>query len=249
MVNTATVLAGSTCGLLLGPRLSQRYNLIVLHGLGLVTLWLGFDAAVLDFREIVERYRTEFGAGPTFAANVALIVVGSLLVGGLLGTWVRLHEGIEGLGEWLHRRFAGGSKSNVAKGFLTSGVIFCVGPLTLLGCLANGAEADPSLLYIKSLLDGFCSIALAATLGVGVLFSGATVLVFQGALCVGAYVLAQGEPTLGIALMNSVGGYILLGTGLLLLEIKSLPLANYLPGIFLPPVVVPLLIRLGWLGG
>ena len=248
VVNTATVLAGSTCGLLLGPRLPQRYNRIVLHGLGLVTLGLGFDAAMLDFHDTVGHYRTEFDAGRTFGADLALIVVGCLLVGGLLGTWARLQERIESLGDWLRRRFAADSPANVAKGFLTASVIFCVGPLTLLGCLANGAEGDPSLIYIKSLLDAFSSIALAATLGVGVLFSGATVLVFQGSLCVAAYLLARGEPTLGIALMNAVGGYILLGTGLLLLEIKSLPLANYLPGIFLPPVVVTLLMRLGWLG-
>ena len=248
-VNTVTVLAGTSCGLLLGPRLTQRYNQIVLYGLALVTLGLGVDAALLDFRDTVSRYRTEFGGGPTLAANLALIVVACLLVGGLAGTALRLHERIEQLGDWLHRHFAAGSQSNVAKGFLTASVIFCVGPLTLLGCLANGAEADPSLLYIKSLLDGFCSVALAATLGVGVVFSAATVLVFQGTLAGAAWLLAQGEPTLGIALANNVGGYILLGTGLLLLDIKVLPLANYLPGIFLPPLVVPLLTRLGWLAG
>jgi uncharacterized membrane protein YqgA involved in biofilm formation len=210
---------------------------------------LGVDTALLDFRETVAHYRTAFDGGPTFGANLALVVVGSLLVGGLIGTVLRLHERIEQLGEWLHRRFAARSKANVARGFLTSSVIFCVGPLTLLGCLANGAAKDPSLLYIKSLLDGFCSVALAATMGIGVIFSAVTVLLFQGSLAGAASVLAQGDPTLGIALTNHVGGYILLGVGLLLLEIKSMPLANYLPGIFLPPVVVPVLVRLGWLGG
>jgi len=247
VVNTATVLAGSTCGLLLGPRLAERYNRIVLSGLGLVTLGLGFDAALLDFRVAVDRYRTAFSAGPSFGAHLALIVVASLLVGGLIGTWLRVHERIEALGGWLHRRFASGSQTQVAKGFLTAAVIFCVGPLTLLGCLANGARTDPSLLYVKSLLDGFCSIALSATLGVGVLFSGAAVLGFQGSLALAAHFLAGEEPTLGFALMSCVGGYILLGVGLLLLEIKSLPVANYLPGIFLPPVIVPLVARMGWL--
>jgi hypothetical protein len=247
VVNTAAVLAGSSCGLLLGPRLAERYSRIVLSGLGLVTLGLGFDAALLEFHAAVERYRTAFNAGPAFGAHLALVVVASLLIGGLLGTWFRLHERIEALGGWLHHRFAGRSESQVAQGFLTAGVIFCVGPLTLLGCLANGARSDPSLLYIKSLLDGFCSIALSATLGVGVLFSAVAVLGFQGALSLAAHFLAGEEPTLGFALMSCVGGYILLGVGLLLLEIKSLPVANYLPGIFLPPVIVPLVARMGWL--
>lgn len=247
VVNTATVLVGSACGLLLGPKISRPYNQIVLTGLGLVTLGIGFDAALLDFRNIVTRYRALVHAPPTLAAHLALVVVASLLIGGLIGTAAKLHLRIEALGEFLHRRFAAKSHADVARGFLTASVIFCVGPLTILGCLANGANADPSLIYIKSLLDGFCSIALAATLGVGVLFSAAVVLVFQGSLALAAWYLASGEPTLGIDLMNCVGGYILIGTGLLLLEIKSLPLANFLPGIFLPPILIPALLSLGWI--
>ena len=246
-VNTVTVLLGSGCGLLLGPRISPRFNHIVLSGLGLVTLGIGFDAALLDFRDIVGRYRLAVAAGPTLGAHLALVVVGSLLLGGLIGTALRLQVRIEGLGEFLRRRFAAASESDVARGFLTASVIFCVGPLTFLGCLANGAQGDPSLIYVKSLLDGFCSVALAATLGLGVLFSAAVVLVFQGGLVLIAYLLAADEPTLGVELMNCVGGYILLGTGLLLLEIKTLPLADYLPGIFLPPVLVPAIIYFGWL--
>ena len=249
LVNTATVLTGSVVGLALGPRIPERFSRMVLNALGLVTLGLGFDAALLEFQRTAQHYRTVFEWGPTLGATLALVVVGSLLVGGLIGTALRLHERIEQLGEFLHRRFAAGSQANVAHGFLTASVIFCVGPLTFLGCLANGARNDPSLLFIKSLLDGFCSIALAATLGLGVLFSVFTVLGFQGALALVAGLLSGDQPSLGVELMNCVGGYVLIATGLLLLEIKALPVANYLPGIFLPPLIVPCLIRVGCLPG
>ena len=248
IVNTVTVAVGSALGLALGPRVAERYQKIVLCGLGLFTLGLGVDAGLLEFRETVALYRPAGEAGRTFGASLALVVVASLLIGGLIGTFARLHERLEQLGRTLHQRFAAGSEANVAHGFLTASVIFCVGPLTLLGCLDNGGPAhDPSLLYIKSVLDGFCSMALAATLGIGVAFSVLTVLLFQGGLALTAHALVAQQATLGTDLMTPVGGYILLGVGLSLLEIKSLPLTNYLPGIFLPPLLVPLLRALNWL--
>ena len=125
-----------------------------------------------------------------------------------------------------------------AEGFLTASVIFCVGPLTLIGCLRNGAEGDPSFLYIKALLDGFCSMALAASLGWGVLTSIVTILGFQGGLSLLAFAVAEPLDDLSIALMTMVGGVVLLATALMILEIKKIPVANLLPGIFLPPVAV-----------
>ncbi|HWL93948.1 MAG TPA: DUF554 domain-containing protein [Phycisphaerae bacterium] len=130
-----------------------------------------------------------------------------------------------------------------AEGFLTSSVVFCVGPLTLLGCLNNGTVGDPSLLYVKACLDAFSSLALAASLGAGVLGSIATVLLFQGGLALAAAWLARGVPDLSLSLMNVVGGMILLATALLLLDIKKIPVANLLPGIFLPPLVVAIVER------
>ena len=117
-------------------------------------------------------------------------------------------------------------------------MIFCVGPLTLLGCLKNGAYGDPSYLYIKSVLDAFCSLALAATFGWGVFASILTVLFFQGGLALLAYRVAEPLHEVSISLMTIVGGVVLLATALLILDIKKLPVANLLPGIFLPPLVV-----------
>jgi uncharacterized membrane protein YqgA involved in biofilm formation len=130
------------------------------------------------------------------------------------------------------------SSKSFAVGFLTASVIFCVGPLTLLGCLQNGSRGDPSLLYIKSCLDGFCSMALAASMGLGVVFSLATIIVFQGGLALTAYCLAGGIPDLSVQLMNIVGGVILLATALMILEIKKTPVADMLPAVFLAPIAV-----------
>jgi len=167
-----------------------------------------------------------------------MVMIGALLVGAIAGTALRLHERIETLGGWIHGRFSGQDGRLFAEGFLTASVIFCVGPLTLVGCLQNGAHGDPSFLYIKALLDGFCSIALASTFGWGVFASVLTVGVFQGGLALLAFAIAEPLDELSIALMTTVGGVVLLATGLMILEIKRLPVANLLPGIFLPPVVV-----------
>jgi len=175
-------------------------------------------------------------------------MVGSLIAGSILGTALRLQERIEGLGRVIHRRFGGGSPGDAgagrfAEGFLSASVIFCIGPLTLLGCMQNGAYGNPSLLYTKAFLDGFCSMALAASLGLGVVFSVFTVLFLQGGLALAAYGFAGAIPEISMELMNIVGGVLLLATALMILEVKKMPVANMLPAIFLPPVVVWLVER------
>ncbi|MCA9254697.1 MAG: DUF554 domain-containing protein [Phycisphaerales bacterium] len=246
LVNTGTVALGTSLGLAIGPVIPERFQRIVLTCLGLITIMLGVDAGPMTMQGVVR----EFGRGiQTYGARVGLVVIASLIVGALIGTALKLHERLEGLGETIHRRFgkadmaAPGEADHAAarrfaEGFLTASVIFCVGPLTLLGCLQNGASGDPTLLYIKAVLDGFCSMALAATLGWGVALSIVTVLVFQGGLSLVACAFAGGLPPLSRDLMNVVGGLMLLATALSLLDIKKIPVANLLPGLFLPPLIV-----------
>lgn len=246
IVNAGTVALGTGIGLAIGPVIPERFQRIVLTCLGLVTIMLGVDAGPMTMGGVVRR----FGEGiPTYGARVGLVVIASLIVGALIGTALKLHERLEELGEAIHRRFGKGAAvvgseadhaaaRRFAEGFLTASVIFCVGPLTLLGCLQNGADADPTLLYIKAVLDGFCSMALAATLGWGVALSIVTVLGFQGGLALVAYGFAGGLPPLSRDLMNVVGGLMLLATALVILDIKKVPVANLLPGLFLPPLVV-----------
>jgi uncharacterized membrane protein YqgA involved in biofilm formation len=239
IVNAATVAVGCAIGLALAARIPDRYQRIILSCLGLVTITLGIDASVVVMGDVVRKYG---GGDPTYGARIAMVTIGSLIVGAIIGTALRLHERVEGLGEMIHRRFGGrgeaDQRSRFAEGFLTASVIFCVGPLTLLGCLNNGIHDDPSLLYIKSFLDGFCSLALAASLGLGVAFSILTILLFQGGLSITAYFLASGLPDLSVQLMNVVGGLVLLATAMMILEIKRIPVANLLPGIFFPPLAV-----------
>lgn len=244
IVNTFAVIVGSVAGLGIGAKLPERYRLIVMYALGLVTLLLGTDNSVLGLARAAERFAPPGPEGSTYGARIAMVMIACLLVGAIIGTALRLEERIESVGSWIHHRFAGRDGHSFAEGFLTASVIFCVGPLTLLGCLNNGAHQDPSLLYIKSLLDGFCSLALAASLGWGVFASVFTVLGFQGGLSILAYYFAEPLDELSIALMTVVGGLILIGAALMILEIKRFPVANLLPGIFLPPAAVWLVERI-----
>ncbi len=277
VVNVLAVLAGSSSGLLVGARVPQRYQRIILDVLGLVTITLGIDAAVLVFDKTITEFRPDGPMGRTFGARLAMVMIGSLAIGAIVGTALRLHERLEGLGEAIHRRFAGGAvqasrrnestpaarsttavESDVvtldyagrgetiavgggarfAEAFLSASVIFCVGPLTLLGCLANGADGDPSLLFVKSALDLFCSMALAAALGAGVMASILTIIVFQGGLSLLAWWIGDAIPKLSLQMMTVTGGVVLLATALVLLDIRKIPVANMLPAIFLPPLIL-----------
>lgn len=242
IVNTATVIVGSLAGLAIGGKLPRKYQAIVLNSLGLITITLGIDAAVLRFADAAGRWGPEVmpDRPQMYGARLAVAMIASLLIGAIIGTALRLHERIENLGKWIHTHLSRGDGHRFAEGFLTASVIFCVGPLTLLGCLENGARGDPSYLYIKAMLDGFCSMALASTLGLGVLASVLTIIFFQGGLAVLASYVAEPLHPLAVDLMTIVGGIILLATALMILEIKKIPVADMLPGIFLPPLLLVL---------
>lgn len=236
-VNVITVVLGSLLGLSLSTNIPERYRKIILNSLGLLTIAIGIDA-IVGFKDVIEQYKPLVENSHTYGARTMMVVIFSLLVGAIMGTYWRIHERIEAVGSWIHERFSGQNGHTFAEGFLTASVIFCIGPLTLLGCLENGAYQNPSYLYIKSLLDGFCSIALAASLGWGVLGSAFIVLGFQGGLSLLAFWIAEPLNELSIGLMTFVGGIIILATSLMILEIKKIPVANLLPGMFLPPLVV-----------
>jgi uncharacterized membrane protein YqgA involved in biofilm formation len=239
IVNAGTVVVGSALGLAIGGKLPDKYQRIVLSGLGLITVTLGVDASVIVMGRMVTKYSPLVEASQTFGARLGMVTIGSLLVGCLIGTALKLHDRVEALGGLIHKTVGGkGEAGRFAHGFLVASVIFCVGPLTMLGCLNNGTRGDPSLLYVKAALDGFCSLALAASLGSGVAGSILTVLIFQGGLTLAFAYFAGGLPELSREMMNVVGGIVLLANALLLLEIKKIPVADMLPGIFLPPLVI-----------
>jgi uncharacterized membrane protein YqgA involved in biofilm formation len=232
LLNVATVLVGGLLGTTLGARLPERIRETVMHGLGLVTLTIGVHL--------------------TLETNNILIVMGSILVGGVLGEWWKLEERLQGVGAWLEARVQGNGPRRQAtfiQGYVTASLVFCVGPMTILGSIQDGLTGDYRLLAIKSLLDGFAALAFASSLGLGVVFSVLTILVYQGALSLLAGQVQQALTDPMIAEMTATGGVLILGISLLLLELKRIRLANFLPAIVVAPAVVALVQWLGWISG
>jgi hypothetical protein len=229
-LNILTVLVGGGLGLVLGGRVPERLRQTVIAGLGLFTLAFGVRMFL----------QTQNPIAPLIG----------LLGGGLLGEWWRIEDRLERLGMWLENRV---SRSNVSqagsrfvRGFLTASLVFCVGPMTILGSIQDGLTGDYDLLAIKSTLDGFAALAFASTLGAGVLFSTLVIGAYQGALTLLA---AQADALLSeamIAEMTAAGGVILVGIAISsLLEIRKIRSANLLPALLLTPFVAWALLALG----
>jgi uncharacterized membrane protein YqgA involved in biofilm formation len=219
LLNAATVLVGGLLGTALGDRLPERFLERVIVGVGLFTLAMGMKFA-LDTSQL--HY-----------------LLFSVVLGGVIGALLGLDRRLGALGETLQRRLARpGRASTVSEAFVTASIVFCVGPLTFLGSISNGLTGDMSLLAIKSVLDGFTAIALAATLGWGELLTIAVILVYQGGLALGAAFLAGALSELQLREMNAVGGLLILGVGLKLLSIRDVKVADFLPAILVAPVLV-----------
>lgn len=229
VLNMITVFIGGSLGMLVGARLPDRMRQTVVAGLGLFTATIGVQMFL----------KTEN----------AIIVLGSLLVGGLLGEWWKIEDGLRGLGAYLERRFTSHPEnrdgSRFIRGFLAASLLFCVGPMTILGSIQDGLSGDYNLLAIKSVLDGFAALAFASTLGVGVLFSIPVILVYQGGL---SLLAAQAQAVTTPAMMNEMtaaGGILLIGLAFSsLLEIKSIRVGNFLPALLAAPIIVAILTAL-----
>lgn len=212
-------------GTFLGQRLPERMRQTVLHGLGLVTLVVGIHL--------------------TLETKHILIVMGSILAGSALGEWAQIDARLEQLSAWLQARVAhivsGRGLGHFTEGFVTASLVFCVGPVTVLGSIQDGLTGDYTLLAIKSMLDGFAALAFASSLGVGVLFSVLTVLLYQGGLTLLAGLAQSLLNEAMIAEMSATGGVMILAIGLLLLDLKRIRVANMLPGLVIAPLIVALL--------
>jgi len=221
-LNIATVLIGGALGLIFGARIPEQLKATVISGMGLFVMAMGLQMFL----------KTE---NP-------LIVLGSLLIGTLLGEWWKIEEGLQDFGKFLEQRFSreGEDGSNTfVRGFLTASLLFCVGPLTILGSIQDGLSGDYNLLAVKSVLDGFASLAFASTLGMGVMFSTIVILVYQGGI---SLLAAQLNSIITPSMMNELtatGGVILVGLAISsLLEIKSIRVGNMLPGLAVAPLIV-----------
>ncbi len=219
LLNVLTVLLGGTLGALVGDRLPKRMHEALFGVLGLFTVLIG----LLD----------------AFTTKNALIVLGSLLVGVLLGEIINIERGLERLGDWAQTKLARPG-STLSEAFVTASLIFCVGPLSILGSLDNGLTGDTTKLIIKATLDGFAALAIGATLGWGVLLSIAVILVYQGGISLLAHLIApalNANPD-AITELTATGGLILVAIGLKLLKLRDLRVANWLPALVMAPLLV-----------
>lgn len=223
IVNTLTVLVGTGLGLFIGARLSEAVKKIILSGLGLSTIIIGVQMS-LETRKVI-------------------LLVGSLVAGGIIGQLIGIEEWLERIGQRLRSRFESGrptasrGDSTFVLGFVTASLLFCAGPMTIVGSLEDGLAGKADLIYIKSLMDGVASIALAASLGVGVMFSAIAVFVYQGLLTYAGMIFGGilAKPIMDE--ISATGGALILGIGFNLLGFARIKVGNLLPALFLAAIL------------
>jgi len=213
-INVASVVAGGTTGVLLGSRLPEKVQQTLINGVGMMTLALGIQMALK-------------------MQNPVTVLI-SMLLGGVIGEGTGLASGLDALGDLLQRRLSG-TRGRVSEAFVTTSLIFCVGPMTILGSIQDGLSGRYQLLAIKSTLDGITALAFGSTLGPGVLLSSLTILVYQGALTLGASAARDLLTEAMVTEMTAVGGLIIIGLGLEILQLKQLRVANFLPALLVAP--------------
>ncbi|MDA2955446.1 MAG: DUF554 domain-containing protein [Actinomycetota bacterium] len=219
LINTATVLAGGGLGLIIGNRIPDRVRIIIVQVIGLVTISIGL-------RDVIK------------TDNMVFPLIGMVL-GAIIGEMLRIEDRLESLGEILRRKFSKpDNESKFVTGFVTATLLFCVGPLTILGAIEDASGKTPQLYIIKGTLDGFMMIIFSALYGIGALFSAASVFVVQGSLTLfGTSLDTLLSDRMRLELF-SAGGLAVLAIGLNLLEIKKIRLGSMLPGLVITPLLV-----------
>jgi uncharacterized membrane protein YqgA involved in biofilm formation len=251
LLNVSTIVVGAALGVALGGRIPDRMRTTITDVLGIFVLALGVSDAL-----------TSFGSALTadLGRAAVLVVIGSLLVGGIIGEALDIEGRLEQLGTWLRDRVTrdtaqqptdaslpasetrgpDAARERFVEGFVVTSLIVCVGPLAVLGALQDGLSGDYQLLAVKSLLDGTVAVAFASVLGFGVAFAALPLLVWQGGLTLAAGMLGATVTEPMLAGLTAVGGVLVMGIGLRLLEVRSVRVANLLPALVIAPLVVAL---------
>lgn len=229
LVNTVTVLLGSAIGILFRNKIKEKFTKAVISALALVTVVIGLSSALNT-------------------ADILCVII-CMAIGTIIGELIRIDDGIEGAGDYIKSKLlkGKGAESRFTEGFVTAAIVFCVGSMTIMGSFEAGINGNNSIIFAKSALDFVSSMMFAAAMGLGVPFAALFVLVFQGALTLLAGVLAPYLSPAVVTEMSAVGGTILVGMGVNMLELspKRIKVANMLPAIFLPIAYIPLA---QWLG-
>lgn len=235
LINLATVLVGGVAGVYAGHRLPERMRLTMMQGLGLATIAI----AVVGFAPLLDE---------DLGLRRAVIMIGALTVGAVIGEWLRIEERLESLGDRLRRRFAPeenetdtiSGQSRFVEGFVVASTVFCAGPMTLLGATEDGLGISIRLLAIKSTLDGIAAIGFASIYGWGVLASLLVIAVYQGAVTALAVFIEPVLTTEVLAELSLIGSLLVLGIGLRLLAIKDIKVLNLLPALVIGPLAAGL---------
>jgi uncharacterized protein len=226
IVNTIAIILGGILGLLFRKGISDRFKTTVMQSLGLAVFMIGL-------------------AGALRSENILLLIF-SMVIGSLIGEALNVEGKLSQLGHWIETK-SGQGEGQVARGFVAASLIFCVGAMAIVGALESGLTGNHETLYAKSLLDGVSSVIFASTLGIGVLFSAVSVFVYQGAITLAAGALAAVLVDAVILEMAAIGGLLIMGIAINILEFKRIPVGNMLPAIFIPllyPLVEPFIARL-----
>jgi uncharacterized membrane protein YqgA involved in biofilm formation len=229
IVNALAIIAGGLLGILL-PRISEGIRNTVMQGLGLSVAVLGITMAL--------------------KSNNFLIVIISLVLGGILGELLRIEFRLQQLGKWLEKQVGKGSiktdgQSSIAEGFVTATLVYCIGAMAIIGSIDSGLRHDHGILYTKSMLDGFSAIIFASTLGIGVIFSAAPVFLYQGAIALAAtfitLIISDASLNAVIVEVTAVGGILIIGIGLNILLNMKINVANLLPSLLIAAISVPII--------
>lgn len=226
LINAAVVVVGGCIGMLLGNRLPERIRLIVFQGLGLCTLSIGMQM--------------------TFKTTNPLYMVGSILLGAIIGELLRLEDRITSGGEAV-KRALGSNNVRFTDGFVAATLLFCIGSMAIIGPLEEGLNGDRTIVLAKSMLDFFAAIALGAVFGSGVLFSFAPLLVYQGSITLFADSLRPYVSEFIKAEITATGGIMIIGIAVNLMEIKKIRLSNLLPGLIVIIIICCIVERIGLL--
>jgi len=233
-INILAVIVGTTLGLTFKNQISKKFRLIITQGIGLITIWIGLGMA--NALNSVE------------AKGLAGVILGllAIVIGGIIGELLSFENHLHNLGDKLKKRFKG--QGLFTEGFVASSLLFCIGPMTLIGCLNNGLTGDNSLLTVKATMDGLVSLPLANIYGIGVGFSVLTIFFYQGSLSLAAGIISSfivapnSHPA--ILLTSGIGGLLVVGIGLNLLEITQIKVASFIPAIAIAPPIYYLINQL-----
>jgi len=222
IVNAVAIVLGGILGLLFGQALTEKMKTTVIQGIGLAVLLIGGSMAL--------------------QTKNPLIVIGSLVVGGIVGELIDIELRLQQLGEWLERKVSqGGEEGGFTKAFVTASLIYCVGAMAIMGSLESGIKGNHSILYAKAMLDGITAIVFASSMGAGVIASAVPVFIYQCAITLSASMVQGILSSTVVAEMSATGGLLIVGIGLTILQIKDIKVGNLLPAIF---VAIPLTLLL-----